>query len=131
MVITDNFSKFGWTVPLKNKNAQTITDEFSKTIIKSKRKPNLIETDRGKEFYNNLFIDFSKINDIKRYSGFTDTGAVFAKRFNRTFRKLLKKPVFEKGNANWIDEIKSFTKQYNNTNHHCIKMTPKKSIIKN
>ena len=24
LVIKDNFSKFGWTVPLKNKNAQTI-----------------------------------------------------------------------------------------------------------
>ena len=26
--IIDNFSKFGWTVPLKYKNAQTINDSF-------------------------------------------------------------------------------------------------------
>ena len=24
LVVIDNFSKFGWTIPLKNKNAQTI-----------------------------------------------------------------------------------------------------------
>ena len=55
LVIIDNFSKFGWTVPLKNKNAQSMKDSLENIIIKSKRKPNLIESDRGKEFYNNIF----------------------------------------------------------------------------
>ena len=55
LVIKDNFSKFGWTVPLKNKSAQTIKDSFENIIKFSKRKRNLIETDREKEFYNNIF----------------------------------------------------------------------------
>ena len=50
LVIIDNFSKFGWTVPLKNKSAQTIKDSFEKISISSKRKPGLIESDRGKKF---------------------------------------------------------------------------------
>ena len=50
LVIIDNFSKLGWTVPLKNKNAQTKKDSFENFVISSKRKPNLIETDCGKEF---------------------------------------------------------------------------------
>ena len=58
LVIIDNFSKFDWTVPLKNKNAQTTKDSFEKILRSSKRKPNLIESDRGKEFYNNIFQDF-------------------------------------------------------------------------
>ena len=49
-VIIDNFSKFGFKVPLKIKNGQTIEDHFEKLIIISKRKPNLIETDRSKDF---------------------------------------------------------------------------------
>ena len=52
LVVIDNFSNFGWTVPLKTKFSQTITDEVSNLINKSKRKPNLIETDDGKEFVN-------------------------------------------------------------------------------
>ena len=28
-VVIDKFSKFGWTIPLKNKQAQSITDAFS------------------------------------------------------------------------------------------------------
>ena len=60
LVIIDNFSKYGWKQPLKSKNAQTIKDSFENILINSKRSPNLIETDRGKEFYNNIFQDFSK-----------------------------------------------------------------------
>ena len=46
LLITDNFSEFGWTVPLKNKNAQTLKDHFENILISSKRKQNLIKTDR-------------------------------------------------------------------------------------
>ena len=53
LVIIDNLSKIGWTVPLKIKNAQTIKDSFENILVSSKRKPGLIETDRGKDFYNN------------------------------------------------------------------------------
>ena len=60
LVIIDNFSIFGWTVPLKNKKGQTIKDSFEKILINSKRKTNLIESDRGKEFYNIIFQDFLK-----------------------------------------------------------------------
>ena len=49
-VILDNFSEFAWTVPLENKHAQTKKYSFEKVLINSKRKSNLIETDRGKEF---------------------------------------------------------------------------------
>ena len=68
LVIMVNFSKFGWTVPIKHKSAHTIKDAFENILISSKRKPNLIETDRGKEFYNNLFQDFLDKNNIKLYS---------------------------------------------------------------
>ena len=96
LVIIDKFSKFGWTIPLKNKNAQTINDSFGKILITSERKPNLIETVSGKEFYNNLFQDILIKNNIKTYSRNTSLGAVFAERFISTIRNLPKKPVFEK-----------------------------------
>ena len=71
-----------------------------------------------------MFIEFLKLNDINRYSRYTSKGAVFAERFNRTIRDLLKKPVFEKGNANWIDELSTITSKYNNKIHSSTKMTP-------
>ena len=113
----DNFSKFGFTTPLKNKNAQIIKDSFENILISSNRKPNLIEGDRGKELYNNIFQDFLNKNNIKLYSRNSSVGAVFAERFNPTTRDLLKRPVFEKCDGNWIDMLPKITKQYNNRIH--------------
>ena len=130
LVIIDNFSKYGWTIPLKNKNAQTIKDSFENILINSKRSPNLIESDRGKEFYNNIFQDFLNKNNIKLYSRNSSYGAVFAERFNRTIRDLLKKIVFEQGDAKWIDILQSITKQYNNRVHSSTKLSPKDASLK-
>ena len=129
-VIIDNFSKFGWTIPLKNKNAQTIKDSFENILISSKRKPNLIESDRGKEIYNKFFQDFLNKNNIKLYSRNSPYGAVFAERFNRTIRDLLKRPVFEKGDGNWIDVLQTITKQYNNRVHSSTKSSPIPASLK-
>ena len=130
LVTIDNFSKFGWTIPLKNKNAQTIKDSFENILTNSKRKPNLIETDRGKEFYNNIFQDFLNKNNIKLYSRNSSYGAVFAERFNRTIRDLLKKIVFEQGDAKWIDILPTITEQYNNRRHTSTKLSPKDASLK-
>ena len=130
LVTIDNFSKFGWTIPLKNKNAQTIKDSFENILTNSKRKPNLVESDRGKEFYNNIFQDFLNKNDIKLYSRKSSYGAVFAERFNRTIRDLLKKIVFENGDAKWIDTLPTITKQYNNRIHSSTKLTPIQASLK-
>ena len=130
LVTIDNFSKFGWTSPLKNKNAQTIKDSFEIILISSKRKPNLVESDRGKEFYNNIFQEFLNKNNIKLYSRNSSYGAVFAERFNRTIRDLLKKIVFEQGDAKWIDILPTITKQYNNRIHSSTKLTPTQASLK-
>ena len=68
LVVIDNFSKFGWIIPLKIKKAQTIKDSFENNPITSKRKPNLIETDRGKEFYNIIFQSLLINKNIEHFS---------------------------------------------------------------
>ena len=58
------------------------------------------------------------------YSRNTDLGAASAKRFNRTIRYLLKKIVFEQGDAKCIDVLPTKTKQYINRRHSSTKLTP-------
>ena len=99
-------------------------------MISSKRKPNLIETDRDKGFYSNIVQDFLNKNNIKLYSRNSSYGAVFAERFNRTIRDLLKKPVFEEGDSNWINVLDTITKQYNNRIHSSTKLTPIQASLK-
>ena len=123
-IVIDNFSKYLWAIPLKNKYSQTITNEFSNILTTSKRKPNKLESDRGSEFYNSVFQNFLKSKNIHHYSRFTDKGPSIAERVIRTIRNLLKKPIFEKGRADWVSELPSVIKKYNNTIHNSIKMTP-------
>ena len=123
-IVIDNFSKYLWAIPLKNKYSKTITNEFSNLLTTSKRKPLKIESDRGTEFYNSIFQNFLKSKNIQHYSRYTDKGPNIAERVIRTVRNLLKKPVFLAGNADWISEIPSVIKQYNNTIHNSTKKTP-------
>ena len=123
-VIIDNYSKYLWALPLKNKYSQTITDEFSNTLKTSKRKPIKIEPDRGSEFSNSFFQNFSKLKNFQHYSRFTDKSPSIAERVIRTVRNILKKPVFEKRKADWLSEFTSVIKQYNYTIHTSTKLTP-------
>ena len=122
-VIIDNFSKYLWTIPLKNKYSQTITNDFSNILTTSQRKRLKIESDRGTEFYNSFSQNFLRNKNIHHYSRFTDKGPSIAERVIRTIRNLLKKTIFLAGNADWLSELPSVNKQYNNTIHRSMKMT--------
>ena len=103
-----------WAIPLKNKNGQTITTEFSNILTTSKRS----ESDRGgADFCNSIFQNFLNSKTIQQNSRLTDKRPSIAERVIRIVRNLLKKPVFEKGNAIWISEFPSVMKQPNNTIH--------------
>ena len=45
-------------IPLKNRNAQLLTQDFSIILTTSKRKPSTIESEQGTEFYNSIFQNF-------------------------------------------------------------------------
>ena len=50
--VIDCFSKFAWSVPLKDKKGETVSDAFKYIVKISNRKPSYIWVDEGKEFYN-------------------------------------------------------------------------------
>ena len=98
-------------------------NDFSNIITSSKRSPLKLESVGGKEWFNSIFQIFLKSKNIQHYSRFTDKGPSILERVIPTVRNFLKKPVFEKGRANWISELPSVIKQYNNTIHSSVKMT--------
>ena len=89
---------------MKNKYAQLITDVFSKNKKASKRKRNILETDDSKEYVNEFFNELLNNSSNKRYSHYTDKGAVYAEKFSRTLRNLIKRPVFEKQKAGYQEK---------------------------
>ena len=106
-----------WAITLKNKYSQTITNEFSNILTTSKQKLLKIESDRSTEFYNSIFQNLLKTKTFQHYSRFTDKGPSIADRVIRTIRSFLKKPVFVAGNADWLSELPSVVKKYDNATH--------------
>ena len=94
LVVIDKFSTFGWKIPLKFENAQTIKVTFQNSVITSKRKMNLIEKDDRKRIVSKIFTDLLKKNNKKRYSRYTSLAAVLEELVLCTIRVLLEKPVF-------------------------------------
>ena len=123
MVVGDIFSKYGWITPLNSKISQTKKLEEN-VLISSKRKPNLIDTDRGKNFLNKITYELLHKNAIKRSSCYTSRGAVFAERFNRTVRDLLGRLVCEKGDANLTDVTPTIAKHFKNRVQLSANLTP-------
>ena len=52
LTILDGYTRYAWAVPLKHKDAVTVANAFKQIIKTSKRKPNKLFVDQGKEFYN-------------------------------------------------------------------------------
>ena len=65
-----------------------------------------------------------KAKNIQHCSRLTDKGPSIVERVIRTLRNLLKKQVFEKGNAHWLSELPFVIKQFNITIHSSTKMKP-------
>ena len=58
--IIDNHTKYAWAISLKDKSGKSTTTAIKKLIETSKRKPQKVWSDRGKEFYNQTLLHFLK-----------------------------------------------------------------------
>ena len=122
--IIDNHTKYAWAIPIKDKSGKSTTAAFKKLIETSKRKPQKVWSDRGKEFYNTTFLHYLKEQNIQIYSTNSDLKAVFVERFNRTLLDLIKKPMYIEGKGNWLNHLDTVLQKYNNRVHGTTKMTP-------
>ena len=117
LLVIDIFSKYGWMIPLKNKEGKTVASAL-KTIFKE-RKPEMMWVDKGKEFYNK---DVKGL--IELYSTENEEKSSVVERWIRTMKEKMWK-YFTDNNTNvYIDILPDLVKDYNNTKHSSIKMTP-------
>ena len=112
-------------------------------IDKSKRKPDKLWVDQGKEFYNEHMYKLFKFKkcDIeektnkeefknKMYSVFNASKNPVIERFNRTLTQKLWKQFTIRGSKNWIKILPSIIKDYNNSIHRTIRTTPKLASLR-
>ena len=122
-MVLDVFSKYGWIVPLKDKEGETVAEAL-KTILKEGRKPEYLWTDKGKEYYNKHVKEVLDKNKITLYSTENEEKSSVCERWNRTIKTKMWKQFTVQGNTQYLDMLPKLVKQYNNTKHSSIKMTP-------
>lgn len=131
LMVIDVFSKFAWTVPLKNKTGKEVTQAMKSIFVESRRIPRNLHTDQGKEFYNSSFQRLMQEYNINHYSTFSKMKASIVERFNRTILTKIWKIFSLQGSYKWCNVLKSVTNTYNNTIHRTIKMKPSEVNSKN
>jgi len=136
--IVDCFSKYAWSVPLKDKTAKTVLDAF-KSVVKSSannggrqtpRQPKHLWVDEGKEFYNKDMTAWIKENDIVRYSTHGEHKSAVVERFNRTLKTNMWRRFTAENTRNWIDMLDKLLFEYNNRYHTTIRMKPIDAALK-
>lgn len=138
--VIDVFSKYGFTYALKTKGAAEVTKAFKNIIDNSekegagfKRQPMVLQSDRGKEFYNNILKRFLVSRGIGLQFPLTQSKhkAAVAERFNRTLQTYIYKYFTAQNTTRYIDILPKITRIYNNSVHRTIKMKPVNVNVKN
>ena len=88
------------------------------------RKPERIQTDKGKEFFNKLVQDFLKSQNVKHFASHSDQKASVAERFNRTIKTRIWHYLTYKNTKRYIDVLQQLVNSYNKSFHRSIGMPP-------
>lgn len=124
LAVIDTFSKYAWTVPLKQKNKQQVSTAFESLCLKG-RVPRNLQTDLGKEFYNEKFKNIVTKYKINHYSTYSTKKASIVERLIRTLKNKLYKEFSLIGSYQWMNgTLNKIVNEYNNTTHRTVGQPP-------
>lgn len=125
LAIVDNFSRYAWCVPIKNKTSNCVIKGFESVFNKTKRRPLNILSDRGREFVSKKFIDFLKEHKIHFYTANDPaTKASVCERFIRSIKSLMYRYFTHKKTKKYIDVLDHLVDIYNKRKHRSIGCAP-------
>ena len=130
LTVVDIFSKHAWVRPMKKKTGTEVVKAFT-SIFKEGRKPLRMQTDDGKEFYNQTVQQFFKAQGVHHFSTQGDTKASVAERFNRTLKDRLYRFFTARNMLKYDKVLPAVVKDYNTTPHRSIGMAPDKVTLQN
>ena len=123
MTVVDALSNYAWVQPLKAKTGVAVVQDFDK-ILRQGRRPNRRQTDRGKEFYNRTFKQWTQKHGIHHFSTDGNAKAALVERFNRTLKERLYRYFTAANTFQFLDQLPQLVEGYNATRHRAIGMAP-------
>lgn len=125
LAIIDNFSRYAWCVPIKDKTSESVINAFETVFKKTKRRPLNILSDRGREFVNTKFTSFLKNHSINFYTANDPaTKASVCERFIRSIKSIIYKYFTFQNTKKYIDVLEHLVDIYNNRQHRTIGCAP-------
>ena len=124
LVVIDCFSKFLWTKSLKTKGAEEVVQAMEFIFKRSRRHPRNLQSDQGKEFYNNRFNKLMQKFRINHYSTYSVKKAAIAERVIRTIKSKLFPLLTLNASYRWLNHLQRVTSDYNSSVHRTIGKKP-------
>ena len=126
--VIDTFSKFAWSEPLFRKSGADVAVAFKTILQRAKynghETPNLLHTDKGREFLNKDFRHVLNEHNIKMYHTENEEKSAIVERFNRTLNERMKVQFEVRQSFRWVDILQDLLKAYNTSFHNTIQMRP-------
>jgi hypothetical protein len=121
----DCFSRYAWVVPVKRKNAEDMEAAFRKLLqMTHPRKPERLQSDKGKEFFNSRVRNFLAGNNIHHFASDSDFKAAIVERFNRTLKNKIWHHFTANNTNRFLEVLPHIVNSYNHSFHRSIGMAP-------
>jgi hypothetical protein len=121
--VIDIFSRYAWSVPLKDKTGTSIKAALN--YLFRDRKPITIQSDKGTEFVNTTVRRYLKSQDVNFHTTHNpDIKGAIIERFNRTLKTKMFKYFTKNNTYRYSDVLHKLVASYNNSVHSTIGIQP-------
>lgn len=121
----DVLSRYAWAVPVKSKSSNDMLVAMKQLLrIAKPRKPERLQTDKGKEFFNAGVSGLLRQNGIHHFASNSDQKAAIVERFNRTLKNRLWTYFTANDTSQYIRVLGDIVDAYNRSWHRSIHMRP-------
>ena len=128
LTVIDNFSKYVFATPLKDRTAKDIVKGLEKIIAQQAGGtiPKTLQTDNGPEFANYTLIDFLKENNIhfSRSASYQATSNALIENFNNILRRMIREGYIRFNSLNWVTHLSDYLYNRNHSRHSTTKHRP-------
>lgn len=134
LICVDTFSKYIWTRPLKERDAQTTAKAMASILDNIQKefdtKPTVIRSDQGSEFKDQFkkLLDARGVKLVFNKKGGEPQATGQAERSVGIISRLVRMQLAHSNDADWIKPLEKLTKNYNSVWQRVIKMSPNDAI---
>ena len=121
----DILSRYAWTVPVRSKSSKDMLVAFKQLLrIANPRRPQRLQTDKGREFFNTQVSSFLREQHIQHFASNSDQKAAVVERFNRTLKNRIWTYFTANNTTRYSNALVDITDAYNHSVHRSIGMRP-------